>query len=136
YHLLTGLQLFPHSNPAVVISRHLNTTPLTLSERRPNCASLDDVLRMALAKNPQQRFPACSAFAWALADELSASGAASASASTQAAPTTPKSASTSAARSPARPPAGLPRRIWVVAGSVAVIILVIVVVALGLRFSN
>jgi len=27
YHLLTGVQLFPHSNPAVVISRHLNTTP-------------------------------------------------------------------------------------------------------------
>src|ERR1700741_487000 len=24
YHLLTGVQLFPHSNPAVVISRHLN----------------------------------------------------------------------------------------------------------------
>ena len=24
YHLLTGLQLFPHSNPAVAISRHLN----------------------------------------------------------------------------------------------------------------
>jgi hypothetical protein len=24
YHLLTGSQLFPNSNPAVVISRHLN----------------------------------------------------------------------------------------------------------------
>ncbi|WP_428844426.1 serine/threonine-protein kinase [Mycolicibacter sinensis] len=27
YHLLTGSQLFPNSNPAVVISRHLNRTP-------------------------------------------------------------------------------------------------------------
>ena len=27
YFLLTGVQLFPHSNPAVVISKHLNTTP-------------------------------------------------------------------------------------------------------------
>ena len=43
YHLLSGLQLFPHSNPAVVISRHLNTTPPTLSDRRPDCAFLDDV---------------------------------------------------------------------------------------------
>ena len=27
HHLLTGLQLFPHSNPAVAISRHLNAAP-------------------------------------------------------------------------------------------------------------
>ena len=27
YHLLTGSQLFSHSNPAVVISRHLNASP-------------------------------------------------------------------------------------------------------------
>ncbi len=30
YHILTGHQLFPHTNPAVVISRHLNTNPPTL----------------------------------------------------------------------------------------------------------
>ena len=29
YHLLTGFQLFPHSNPAVVISRHLDTDTFT-----------------------------------------------------------------------------------------------------------
>src|SRR4051794_12605521 len=40
YHLLTGLQLFPHTNPAVVISRHLNTTPPKLGDRRPDCAGL------------------------------------------------------------------------------------------------
>jgi serine/threonine-protein kinase len=28
YHLLTGSQLFPNTNPAVVISRHLNASPL------------------------------------------------------------------------------------------------------------
>ena len=32
YHLLTGSQLFPHSNPAVVISRHLNAAPPRISE--------------------------------------------------------------------------------------------------------
>src|SRR6478735_3436367 len=30
FHLLTGTQLFPNSNPAVVISRHLNATPPAL----------------------------------------------------------------------------------------------------------
>ena len=32
YHLLTGSQLFPHSNPAVVISRHLNAAPPVLAD--------------------------------------------------------------------------------------------------------
>lgn len=52
YHLLCGAQLFPHSNPAVVISRHLNTTPPpTLGDHRPDCASLDALLQIALAKS-------------------------------------------------------------------------------------
>ena len=67
YHLLTGIQLFPHSNPAVVISRHLNTTPPKLADCRPDCACLDDALEIALAKDPGDRFPSCSAFARALA---------------------------------------------------------------------
>jgi serine/threonine protein kinase, bacterial len=33
FHLLTGSQLFPNSNPAVVISRHLNSPPLSSSYR-------------------------------------------------------------------------------------------------------
>jgi serine/threonine protein kinase, bacterial len=32
FHLLTGSQLFPNTNPAVVISRHLNVPPPALSE--------------------------------------------------------------------------------------------------------
>ena len=39
YHLLTGSQLFPHSNPAVVISRHLNAAPPALADTRPELAS-------------------------------------------------------------------------------------------------
>jgi len=50
YHLLTGVQLFRHSNPAVVISRHLNKSPPTLGDRRLDCACLDGVLQIALAK--------------------------------------------------------------------------------------
>src|SRR6478735_2620603 len=41
YHLLTGLQLFPNSNPAVVISRHLNAPVPALADTRPDLASFD-----------------------------------------------------------------------------------------------
>ena len=71
YHLLTGLQLFPHSNPAVAISRHLNAAPPAVAETRPELAALDPVLAAALAKNPDQRFASCSDFARAFADQVS-----------------------------------------------------------------
>ena len=71
YHLLTGLPLFPHSNPAVAISRHLNAAPPVLADTRPELAALDPVLAAALAKNPDQRFASCSDFARAFADQVS-----------------------------------------------------------------
>src|SRR5262249_2231393 len=40
YHLLTGSPLFPESNPAVVISRHLTAPPPALADTRPELASL------------------------------------------------------------------------------------------------
>jgi serine/threonine-protein kinase len=132
YHLLSGVQLFPNSNPAVVISRHLNMPPPKLGDRRPDCAFLDDVLQVALAKNPQDRFPSCSAFAMALADESAGQGGASANASTQAAPKPRKSTPTSPKRSPAKP-AAASRRAWVVLGGVASIILLVGVVTLAWR---
>jgi serine/threonine protein kinase, bacterial len=69
YHLLTGVQLFPHSNPAVVISRHLNSPPPALAEMRSELAALDPVLAAALAKQPDDRFPRCADFARALAEQ-------------------------------------------------------------------
>ena len=95
YHLLTGSQLFPHSNPVVVISRHLNWPPPALADTRPDLAALDPALARALAKDPGHRFVRCSDFARALA-EHGAPGAAPTSA-----PTTPAPA----ARKPATPPA-------------------------------
>jgi serine/threonine-protein kinase len=68
YHLLTGSQLFPHSNPAVVISRHLNSTPPALADTRPGLAALDPVMSAALAKDPNERFQRCADFARALSD--------------------------------------------------------------------
>jgi serine/threonine-protein kinase len=66
YHLLTGAQLFAHSNAAVVISKHLNAEPPGLAASRPELARLDEALDRALSKNPQARFQNCIAFANAM----------------------------------------------------------------------
>lgn len=63
YHLLSGHPVFDNSNPAVVISRHLNATPPPLSYSRPELAALDSVVQRALAKDPDDRFPSCADFA-------------------------------------------------------------------------
>ena len=137
YHLLTGLQLFPHSNPAVVISRHLNTTPPALGDHRPDLAGLDGALQVALAKDPDDRYPSCTAFAHALASNSPGHAAASPSASTQAAPRQRKalsqSASPSAPRPPAQSAANGSRRAFVIVGSAAVLVLLIGVIALAWR---
>ncbi|MBA4239022.1 MAG: serine/threonine protein kinase [Ralstonia sp.] len=115
YHLLTGSQLYPHSNPAVVISRHLNCQPPALSETRPELAQLDPILAVALARNPIDRFQRCSDFARDLTEAIgSASGGASASA-----PTRP-------AHVPQRPRRGtinLLSRRWAIAAAVLAVIL-------------
>ena len=40
YHLLTGSPLFPHSNPAVVISRHLNCATASIGRHPPRTRRL------------------------------------------------------------------------------------------------
>lgn len=63
YHLLTGVQLFPNTNPAVVISRHLNAAPPWLSAIRTDLKELDATLAQALAKRVEMRFQCCADFA-------------------------------------------------------------------------
>ncbi|MDZ4236490.1 MAG: serine/threonine-protein kinase PknH/PknJ, partial [Dietzia sp.] len=70
YHLLTGEPLFANSNPAVVISRHLNNAPPALADTRPELAKFDPVLAAALAKRPGDRFQRCSDFARAFTEQL------------------------------------------------------------------
>jgi serine/threonine protein kinase len=53
FHLLTGTQLFPHSNPLVVSNRHLNVAPPSLAGSRPELARLDPVLATALPSGPK-----------------------------------------------------------------------------------
>ncbi|OMC02459.1 hypothetical protein A5733_02125 [Mycobacterium sp. NS-7484] len=66
YHLLSGHPVFEHSNPTIVISRHLNATPGRLVDQRAEFAFLDPVLQQALAKVPDERYPSCTLFAQAL----------------------------------------------------------------------
>ena len=51
YHLLAGSPLFPHSNPAVCISRHLNSPPRNLGDARPGLATRGGAISRALAKH-------------------------------------------------------------------------------------
>ena len=66
FHLLTGTPPFRHSNPAVVISQQLNTTPPEIGSRRPELSGLGPVFSKALSKAPQDRFETCIDFARAL----------------------------------------------------------------------
>ena len=75
YHLLTGLLPFEHSNPAVVISHHLNASPPPLSRSRPELAELDPVFAIALSKDPGDRFAKCIDFAHALTSARANAGA-------------------------------------------------------------
>lgn len=87
FHLLTGQQLFAHTNPAVVISQHLTAPPPAIADRVPELSGLGPVFSKALAKKPQDRYGTCNEFADALARNLdSASFEASASDATLAAP--------------------------------------------------
>jgi serine/threonine-protein kinase len=86
YHLLTGSPLYPHSNPAVVISRHLNAAPPALADTRAELAGLDPVLAAALAKNPADRFVRCSDFASAFAEQAKTDAPASAAPTARAVP--------------------------------------------------
>lgn len=73
FHMLTGRHLFDESNPAVVISRHLNSAPPALSAFRRELSDMDPVMQRALAKHPSDRFDSCVDFASALRNSLNES---------------------------------------------------------------
>jgi serine/threonine protein kinase, bacterial len=72
FHLLTGAPPFQQSNPVAVISQHLTAVPPRLRDRRPDLSRLDDAFLTALAKNPDDRFASCRAFADALSHSAGA----------------------------------------------------------------
>lgn len=122
YHLLTGVQLFPHSNPAVVISHHLNAPVPALADARPELAALDPVMAVALAKNRDGTFAACTDFARALSDHASSLAAGASLDLTRPAPTprtqpAPGNVEAATASRTHRRPAPA---IWIVTGAVAI----------------
>lgn len=101
YQLLTGAELFPSTNAAVVISRHLNSMPPLLSTLRPELAAIDTTLARALSKNATDRYPRCLDFARALTGAAPSRLAKDiASAATQQAPVAATAPSSSGADSP------------------------------------
>ncbi|CDO32135.1 LpqN/LpqT family lipoprotein [Mycolicibacterium porcinum] len=68
YRLFTGTPPFAHSNPAVVISHHLNSPPPKLADTKPELAVFDSVMAKALSKDPKDRYDTCHDFAVALAE--------------------------------------------------------------------
>ena len=69
FRLLTGESPYREPNQVAVISQHLHAPPPRVSERRPELAPLDPVLIRAMAKDPRDRFPTCSQFARAFAQQ-------------------------------------------------------------------
>lgn len=135
YHMLTGSQLFPHSNAAVVISHHLNSPPPALADTRPELAALEPVLARALAKDPEDRFPRCSDFARALADPSDEYSSPSAGTATKPAPLLPMSkpgdSETPATGEPPRRPAlSRIRRRWLIPAALITIVLLASITAL------
>jgi serine/threonine protein kinase len=135
YHLLTGSQLYPHSNPAVVISRHLNAPVPALADTRPELGRLDPVLAAGLAKDPADRFTRCVDFARAFAEQAEAARQAPAAptASARLAPKqTPRDSSESRPKQgvvkPRQP--GGPRRRWVIPAAAVVALLLVGAAAL------
>lgn len=73
FQLLTGTPPFQHSNPAVVISKHLTADPPKIGSRRPELSGLGPVFDKALAKSPGDRYNQCIDFARALAHNIGGS---------------------------------------------------------------
>jgi hypothetical protein len=67
FHMLTGAPPYVHSNPAVVITRHVTSPPPSIGACRPELAGLDPVFARAMAKEPSRRFASCEQFAEQLA---------------------------------------------------------------------
>ncbi|WNG79964.1 protein kinase [Mycobacterium sp. ITM-2016-00316] len=125
YHLLTGSHLFPNSNPAVVISRHLNTPPPFLAAVRPELASVDPVVSTALAKSPDDRFGCTSDFARSLVKAADRTTVGHAGAATVLAPATRKTPDPDSSATRKDSASSDTRTRWLVGGSFAAVLLLL-----------
>lgn len=71
YRLLTGQNPYPGTQPAVVMMGHLNDPPPRVTAVDPTLpAAVDEVIAVAMAKNPLDRFETCHEFTTALKSAL------------------------------------------------------------------
>ncbi|UFS97313.1 protein kinase domain-containing protein [Nocardia huaxiensis] len=64
YQMLTGQLPYPYADPGGVIGAHLTAPPPRPTAVRPDLPpDLDRVLAIAMAKNPEHRYPTCAALA-------------------------------------------------------------------------
>ncbi|MEU1210553.1 serine/threonine-protein kinase [Nocardia sp. NPDC005825] len=64
YELLTARRPFPRTDQAAVIAAHLNAPPPRPTDIRPELPpGINDVIAIALAKHPTDRYPTCAALA-------------------------------------------------------------------------
>ncbi|GAB3207360.1 serine/threonine-protein kinase [Nocardia tengchongensis] len=71
FRLLTGQNPYPGTQPAVVMMGHLNEQPPRITALDPTLpAAVDDVIAVAMAKNPADRFESCHEFTTALKSAL------------------------------------------------------------------
>ncbi|MFE2995118.1 serine/threonine-protein kinase [Nocardia sp. NPDC059246] len=71
YRLLTGQNPYPGTQPAVVMMGHLNDAPPRATAIDPTLpAAVDDVIAVAMAKDPTDRFETCHEFTTALKSAL------------------------------------------------------------------
>lgn len=137
YHLLTGVPVFPASNPIVAINHHLNSPPPTVGKLRADLAALDPILAKALSKCPDDRYPRCADFARALAArDIPRQTESTWAGPTMQAPSPPTEPPRPQRRQPQRPaPAGVAaadrrasKAMWVAAAAVGVALAALVVV--------
>ncbi|MFC9966033.1 protein kinase [Nocardia ignorata] len=77
--LLTGAPPFAANNPVSVIQSHMSADPPAITSQRPDLpAGLDQVIRRAMAKRPDDRFGSCGEFARAVRSAFEPVGAAAA----------------------------------------------------------
>ncbi|MFE3057709.1 serine/threonine-protein kinase [Nocardia sp. NPDC059239] len=71
FRLLTGQNPYPGTQPAVVMMGHLNEPPPRISAVDPSLpAAVDEVIAVAMAKDPTERFDTCHEFTTALKSAL------------------------------------------------------------------
>ncbi|MVU81766.1 protein kinase [Nocardia sp. ET3-3] len=141
FEILTGRTPFPRSDQAAVISAHLTAPPPRPSELVPELPpALDDVVARAMAKEPDDRYPDCTAFANAARSALAApapSAGGGLARNVHSEPTV-RSEPPTRARPPKPPPGGLRERIMdfvtLLAGLASIIGAVLLIAALMAPF--